>query len=147
MASQTGSIDLSSALNSKTYTEAQLQMKVDAVDGTTDLISNINAIADRINLYADYIRFSPNSANSVLQEIQQIKDAIVIDTSVPSITIGDSASGMNLVLESGILKFRDKLVEMAYMTGSALYVSNSLSFGHYIFYERDNGHFTLKRIV
>ena len=36
--------------------------------------------------------------------------------------------------------------EVAYMSSSALYVRNSLSFGHFIFYERDNGHFTLKKI-
>lgn len=37
--------------------------------------------------------------------------------------------------------------KVAYMNGSELYVTNSLSFGHYIFYERTNGHFTLKRIT
>lgn len=36
--------------------------------------------------------------------------------------------------------------KIAYLNGAALYVQNSLSFGHFIFYERDNGHFTLKRI-
>lgn len=35
---------------------------------------------------------------------------------------------------------------VAYMSGSELYVENSLSFGHFIFYERSNGHFTLKRV-
>ena len=36
--------------------------------------------------------------------------------------------------------------KVAYMNGSQLYVANSLSFGNFIFYQRDNGHFTLKRV-
>lgn len=36
--------------------------------------------------------------------------------------------------------------KIAYMNGSQLYVKNSLSFGHFIFYERTNGHFTLKKV-
>ena len=36
--------------------------------------------------------------------------------------------------------------KVAYMTTSELYVANSLSFGHFVFTERANGHFTLKLI-
>lgn len=37
-------------------------------------------------------------------------------------------------------------MKVAYMNGAQLYVENSLSFGHFMFYERNNGHFTLKYI-
>lgn len=34
----------------------------------------------------------------------------------------------------------------AYINGQELYVENSLSFGNFIFYQRQNGHFTLKKV-
>lgn len=42
--------------------------------------------------------------------------------------------------------YTDRITEVAYMNGSSLYVENNLSFGHFIFTERANGHFTLKLI-
>ena len=42
--------------------------------------------------------------------------------------------------------FYNGLNKVAYMNTARLYVANSLSFGNFIFYQRDNGHFTLKRI-
>ena len=36
--------------------------------------------------------------------------------------------------------------KVAYINGQELYVENSLSFGNFIFYQRQNGHFTLKLV-
>ena len=87
MASQTGSIDFTSLYSNKDYTEAKLETKVNAVatDGGVSLISNINAIADQINLVAQQINFG--SSSNVFDELNQIKNAISIDTTIPSITL------------------------------------------------------------
>lgn len=45
--------------------------------------------------------------------------------------------------EIGFYMYNDKV---AYMRRDALYVENNLSFGHFLFTERANGHFTLKLI-
>lgn len=64
--------------------------------------------------------------------------------------IGDytSANGYYIKLDSvnNEIGFYQGSNKVAYMNGSQLYVANSLSFGHFVFYERSNGHFTLKRI-
>lgn len=144
MASQTGSIDLSAIFANKSYTEASISTKIDAVPGAggIDLISNINAVADQINLVAQQINFG--SSSNVFDELNEIKNAISIDTTIPSVTIGDIL-GFHIVITDSSIDFYQGSNRVAYMNGSALYVANSLSFGHYIFYERENGHFTLKR--
>lgn len=64
--------------------------------------------------------------------------------------IGDyeSEDGFYIKLDStnNEIGFYNGTTKVAYMNSAQLYVSNSLSFGHFIFYERDNGHFTLKRV-
>lgn len=64
--------------------------------------------------------------------------------------IGDytSANGYYIKLDSvnNEIGFYQGNNKVAYMNGAQLYVANSLSFGHFVFYERSNGHFTLKRI-
>ena len=61
--------------------------------------------------------------------------------------IGD-VNSFHIKIDSSLneIGFYQAATKVAYMNGSALYVENSLSFGHFIFYERENGHFTLKRI-
>lgn len=57
-----------------------------------------------------------------------------------NVRIGENANNESEIgFYSGSLK-------IAYMNGSELYVTNSLSFGHFSFIERANGHFTLKLI-
>lgn len=57
--------------------------------------------------------------------------------------IGDK-DGFHIELAGQEIGFYNAQTQVAYMTGSSLYVENSLSFGHFIFLERKNGHFTLK---
>lgn len=63
--------------------------------------------------------------------------------------IGDytTANGFYIKLDStkNEIGFYNGANKVAYMNASQLYVANSLSFGNFIFYQRDNGHFTLKR--
>ena len=61
--------------------------------------------------------------------------------------IGDP-NGFHIKLDStnNEIGFYEGDNKIAYMSGSALYVSNRLSFGHFQFVERDNGHFSLKLI-
>lgn len=64
--------------------------------------------------------------------------------------IGDyiSPNGFYIKLDStnNEIGFYQGANKVAYMNGAQLYVANSLSFGNFIFYQRDNGHFTLKRV-
>lgn len=60
-------------------------------------------------------------------------------------TIGNP-NGFNVKVDGTEVGFYQGTNKIAYMNGSQLYVTNSLSFGHFIFYERENHHFTLKRI-
>ena len=61
-----------------------------------------------------------------------------------------SQSGFNIIIgeQDGVsqIGFYNGRTKLAYMNGSELYVTNRLSFGHFTFVERDNGHFTLKLI-
>lgn len=59
--------------------------------------------------------------------------------------IGDK-DGFHIEIDGQEIGFYNAQTQVAYMTGSSLYVENNLSFGHFIFLERPNGHFTLKLI-
>ncbi len=60
--------------------------------------------------------------------------------------IGDK-EGFHIKIDGQRIRFySDPTTQVAYMSGSSLYVENNLSFGHFIFLERPNGHFTLKLI-
>lgn len=74
-------------------------------------------------------------------------DGTPIATYGAGATIGNE-QGFNIKIggSSNEIGFYQGSNKVAYMSGSELYVENSLSFGHFIFYERSNGHFTLKRI-
>lgn len=147
MASQTGSIDFTSLYSNKDYTEAKLETKVNAVatDGGVSLISNINAIADRINLIAQQIRFSDTNQSSVFEILSTYMNQIVIDTSVPSITIGDKGL-FAVVITNDEMQFFQNNVKVAYLNSAALHVENRIAFADFQFLKRANGHFTLKFI-
>ena len=59
--------------------------------------------------------------------------------------IGDPED-FHIVIDGQEIGFYKNDVRVAYMRGDELYVENNLSFGHFIFMERANGHFTLKLI-
>lgn len=62
--------------------------------------------------------------------------------------IGDP-DGFHIMLDSDnneIGFYQGATNKVAYLNGSELYVENSLSFGNFMFYQRTNGHFTLKYI-
>ena len=59
--------------------------------------------------------------------------------------IGDP-NDFHIEIDGQEIGFYKKDVKVAYMRGDELYVENNLSFGHFIFTERTNGHFTLKLI-
>lgn len=129
MGSQTGSLDLSTVFSNSRYTEAKIETKIDAVPGAQgyDLLSNINAIANQISLAADRITFS--SVTNVRNEIESLKNAVVIDPTVPSITIGDP-SKMHVVVNGSAnnsrLSFMDGSQEVAYINGQRLYINQSV---------------------
>ena len=138
--------------NMRSYVDPALETKVDTVDadGGTSLLSNIRAVANMISLAAQQIVFedpSSGSESTVFDALSTINGAISIDTTVPSITIGNSALAFHIVITDQEIEFyqgQDNM--MAYMNGSEMYVDNKLSFGKFQFYERENGHFTLKLI-
>lgn len=130
-----------------TTAEAGLSLKIDSVEGVsgTDLISNINAVADRITLSANQINFTNNT--TVASELSALNSAISIDTTAPSVRIGNPENFYILITDTEMGFYqRGVVVPIAYMNGSELYVKNSLSFGRFVFTQRDNNHFTLKLI-
>lgn len=154
MATQTGSLDLSTVFSNNQYTEARIETKVNAVPGAggLDLVSNINAIADQINLFADYIRFSSLGDSTVYDEIGILKQGVIIDTTVPSITIGDIYK-MHVVINgsesNNRLSFMNGTTEVAYMTGDKLYIPsvvvvNSMQAGNWLWDASVGNHLTLK---
>lgn len=66
--------------------------------------------------------------------------------STPLLVIGAANSDFKLNITNEALQFLygDNLI--AYMTGTALRIKDQLSFGNFIMYQRNNGHFTLKKI-
>ena len=147
MSSQTGSIDFSALKAASNYTDARLETKIDVVeaDGGLNLLSNINAIADRINLIAQQIRFSDTNQSSVFEILSTYMNQIVIDTSVPSITIGDKGL-FAVVITNDEMQFFQNNVKVAYLNSAALHVENRIAFADFQFLKRANGHFTLKFI-
>lgn len=126
-------------------TKAVLETKIEKVEGATgiDLISNINAVADRIILSADRINFT--STGTVKDALDDLSSAISIDTQNPSVRIGRTDNFYILITDTEMGFYqRGNNIPIAYMNGSELYVENSLSFGSFVFTQRQNGHFTLK---
>lgn len=140
--------DSDSNIYTKDEVNASLSLKIDqAVDGTTDLISNINAVADQISLMASQINFGNNM--TVADELTTLNSAISIDTVNKTIRIGSTEDFYMLLtpVQLGFYKVGISTdTPVAFMQSDRLYIENNLSFGHFIFTERDNGHFTLKRI-
>lgn len=68
------------------------------------------------------------------------------ENDAPNLVLGNENSEYNVVVTNTALVFRKGNSPIAYMNGQELYVENSLSFGNFRFYQRDNGHFTLKYI-
>ena len=129
-------------------TKAALKTKISKVenDDGTELLSNINAIADRITLSASQINFTDNK--TVAGELTNLTNAISINTTEKTITIG-STEDFHILLSTQEMGFyKGENNKMAYVNSSDLYVVNSLSFGSpgFVFTQRQNGHFTLKLI-
>ena len=165
MATQTGSIDLKATKASfdtsietldneialrvaaEEEIESKIDLKIDRAADSTDLISNINAIADRINLMASQITFNGNT--TVGDELGMINGAISIDTVNETITVG--SGDFYILITPTMMGFYKTNpsggdTRVAFMQSDQLYVENNLSFGHFVFTERSNGHFTLKLI-
>lgn len=126
-------------------TKAALETKISQVenDDGTDLISNINAVADRITLSADQINFTGNS--TVARELGDLMSAISINTQTPSVRIGKT-DDFYILITSTEMGFYQRGVNtaIAHLNDAELYVKNSLSFGRFVFTQRQNQHFTLK---
>ena len=61
-----------------------------------------------------------------------------------SLILGNSESGSNVTITDSQAQFKDHDNKVGYIDKDGLHVSNYLSFGNFMFYQRTNGHFTLK---
>ena len=131
----------------RTKTEADLDVKIDTVEGAADasLLANIQLIADLLEFSANIIKFTKpdQSITNLGQEFGKLVQYVTIDPSVPSITVGNPA-GMHIVITNTNVNFVQGSNTVGHLTGDELYVQNKLSFGNFQFYQRNNGHFTLK---
>lgn len=63
---------------------------------------------------------------------------------LPLLELGASDSSMKVDLRADALQFIEDGALIAYLSGRALHVQESLSFGDFLWYERTNGHLSLK---
>ena len=63
---------------------------------------------------------------------------------LPLLELGASDSSMKVDLRADALQFIEDGALIAYLSGRALHVQESLSFGEFLWYERTNGHLSLK---
>lgn len=61
-----------------------------------------------------------------------------------SLILGNSESGSNVTITDTQVQFKSGDNVVGYIAGDGLHVDNYLSFGNFMFYQRTNGHFTLK---
>ena len=64
----------------------------------------------------------------------------------PILTLGSKNSPFRVNITNQMMQFMYGTTPIAFITGTALRVQNQLSFGNFIFYQRDNGHLTIKYI-
>lgn len=104
---------------------------------------DIDSITDKISLRANQITFENNT--TIASELTTLKNAITINTNEQTIKVG--ANDFYILISPAEMGFYQQGENrIAYMNGSELYVENSLSFGTFVFTQRQNGHFTLKKI-
>ena len=61
-----------------------------------------------------------------------------------ALVLGNSENGNNVTITDTQVQFKDNNNVVGYIGGNGLHVDNYLSFGAFMFYQRTNGHFTLK---
>ena len=149
MAKQTGSIDLKSAKASfdssiemldneialrvaaeeqisgrVSDAEANISLKIDKVTDGTDLLSNINAVADQITLMASQINFGNNT---VANELATLNSAVSIDTTPGNESIRVGASNdFYIMLTPTELGFYQGKGKVAYISNNQLYITQSV---------------------
>lgn len=111
---------------------AQISLKLDKVSGidNTDLISNINAIADQINLSAENINFG---STNVKEELTKYNASVSIDTDPqnPNVRIGQS-DDFHIKITKSALEFwqgeedDENTNRVAYITNHQLYIEQSV---------------------
>lgn len=101
--------------------EASISLKIDKVTDGTDLLSNINAVADQITLMASQINFGNNT---VANELNSLNSAISIDTVNQTIRVG-SSNDFYILLTPMELGFYQSGNKVAYISNNQLYISQS----------------------
>lgn len=121
----------------------------------TDIKQSIqNYVASHLVLLNDglWLQASDNEAKIQISTEQGNEGVIIYGSDNKALAhygstsvIGDK-EGFHIEIDGQEIGFYNNTTQVAFMSGSSLYVENNLSFGHFIFLERPNGHFTLKLI-
>lgn len=130
-------------------------------------VGNSNAaLSDRIDGIDDVLNGGENNDEGIITQIENINATLTplendfrvtlndmesfmkfkdYDGS-PNLVLGSVDSDYNVVITNTRMAFRDQTSVVAYIDQNGLYVQEYLSFGNFQFYQRNNGHFTLKFI-
>lgn len=134
--------DIQNALGNKTensdFDEYKKAVGEDIQDISESAFGDENSLAARLssvstefgNLSTEYGELSNN-----------INTYISFDG---ALVLGNSKNGNNVTITDTQVQFKDNNNVVGYIGGNGLHVDNYLSFGTFMFYQRANGHFTLK---
>lgn len=139
-------------------------------DTDTNISSTVEnssaALSDRIDGIDDVLNGGENNDEGIITQIENINATLTpLETDFrvtlndmesfmkfkdydgsPNLVLGSVDSDYNVVITNTRMAFRDQTSVVAYIDQNGLYVQEYLSFGNFQFYQRNNGHFTLKFI-
>ena len=99
-----------------------ISSKIDKTVESSDLLENINAVVDRINLVASNINFGDGT---VADQLTELNSAVSIDTANATVRIGN-ASGFHVVISGTELGFYQGEQRVAYINNNQLYITQSV---------------------
>lgn len=145
-----GDIESASDLASgaQNYAEQLNQATLDMVGGITDVLNGtestegalakLDGVKDSLAEVQQTYGLQWDELNSFIR----FKDS----AGQPNLVLGNKDSAWSVVISNTRLSFKNGPTEVAYMDSEGLHVNNYISFGNFQFYQRTNGHFTLKFI-
>ena len=119
-----------------TINEINEEIHGDGTDENTGIIGALERNAKNIEDLSDEHLALSNNVNGFM--------SFGTEGGIPTLTLGADGSDFLSKFTNEQLQFLYQGTVLAYLTGAALHVSEQLSFGNFILYQRSNGHFTIK---
>ena len=142
------STDDTSATSAQTAVEALTQSTEDAIDGILGTLQGTEGVAGVLDTLATLGAELASLGDEYHTAWEGIDSFIKILEAAgqPQMILGSNTSDWNVVITGTQMVFRNGDNPVAYINAEGLHVTNYLSFGNFQFYQRTNGHFSLKFI-